>query len=217
MSHLDEQKVGANQGNQPAVTPVDAVKTASPYTGKREGGARGGRGDSRYGRSEGNQFEKVIQINRVAKVVKGGKRFHFSALVIVGNGQGEIGYALGKANEVADAIRKGLGHARKNSIRITVDGVTIPHDVIGHYGAAKVVLRRGVPGTGIIAGGAVRALCECAGIKDILAKSLGSDNAINVLKAALDGFSQLIDRKDRLAERAVTTPGETNESQASTS
>ena len=143
-------------------------------------------------RSEGDLIEKVIQINRVAKVVKGGKRFHFSALVIVGNAKGEVGFALGKANEVADAIRKGLIHARKSFIKIPMMGTTIPHDVVGQYGAAKVILRRGVPGTGIIAGGSVRALCECAGIKDILAKSLGSDNAINVLKAGLDGFSQLV-------------------------
>ncbi len=155
--------------------------------------------------SESGVFEKVIQINRVAKVVKGGKRFHFSALVIVGNGQGEIGYALGKANEVADAIRKGLVQARKNLIRIPLQGATIPHDVVGHYGAAKVILRRGVPGTGIIAGGAVRALCECSGIKDILAKSLGSDNAINVLKAALDGFSKLIQKNDPVQTEGIVS------------
>jgi len=145
-------------------------------------------------------IEKVIQINRVAKVVKGGKRFHFSALVVTGNGQGEVGYALGKANEVSDAIRKALQQSKRSHFKIKMDGTTIPHDVLGKYGAAKVLLRRGAPGTGIIAGGAVRAICECSGIKDILTKSLGSDNAINVLKATIVGFHSLMN-KDELAEQ----------------
>jgi small subunit ribosomal protein S5 len=148
--------------------------------------------------------ERVVFINRVSKVVKGGRRFSFSAVVVVGDGHGHVGAGMGKANEVPDAIRKGGAVARRNLIRVPMNKTTIAHPVMAQFGAAKVMMKPASEGTGVIAGGGVRAVMEAAGIKDVLTKSLGSANALNVVNATIKGLTEMRDPKKEIARRRNT-------------
>ena len=196
----------ADQTPATEAAPESAPNTGGPSAGTRTDEQRsGGRGDrggrgGRDGGEKSNYLERVVTINRVSKVVKGGRRFSFTALVIVGDGNGMVGVGYGKAKEVPAAIAKGVEEARKSFFRVPLIGGTITHPVQGEAAAGVVMLRPASPGTGVIAGGAVRAVLECAGVHDILAKSLGSDNAINVVHATVTAL-KMLQRPEEVAAR----------------
>lgn len=208
MAEIENKPVGGDPQQQPQPQPQQQPPQQSRGDSRGDRGGQRGRGRRKpesdsFGKGGDELVEKVVYINRSSKVVKGGRRFSFSALIVVGDKKGKVGIALGKASEVADAIRRGGELARNKMVSVSLKDVTIPHEIYSTYGGAKILLRPASPGTGIIAGKTVRSVLESAGVKDILTKSLGSKNAANVVKATLKGLLSLRTREQIYKSRGL--------------